>query len=95
MTTGAVRMTVLDLFVGCVPECLDRHFEMQGLACERMIRVDGDRVFGDAGDEKRNLAALIVTRNDLHAGGKLRVFGEEVARNFLSFANPRAISLLG
>ena len=95
VTARAVRVPVLDLFVGRVPARLDRHLEVQGLAGQRMIRVHGDRVLGDAGDEERDLPALIVTRNDLHARGEVGVFWEEVAWNFLGFADPGSVSLLG
>jgi hypothetical protein len=44
MTAGAVRMPVLDLFVRCLSERLDRHLEVQGLASKRVIWIDAGRI---------------------------------------------------
>ena len=90
-----VRVPVRDLLFGRVSQRLDRHVEVQGLASKRMIRIDGDRVFRDARDEERNLPALIIVRDDLHAGRKLRVGRKQVARHFLRLANPWAIPVFG
>jgi hypothetical protein len=68
VTVGAVWVAVLDLFVGSVSQGLDRHLEVQGLAGEGVIWIDRNRVFGDASNEKRDLPARIIVRNDLHSG---------------------------
>ncbi len=95
MTAGAVRVAVGDLLFGRVSERVDRHVEVQGLAGKWMIRIDCDRFFGDARDEKRDLPARIIVRDHLHAGRKLCVGGKQVARNFPGLADPWAVPLLG
>ena len=95
MTTGAVGMPVLDLFVRCISKRLDGHLEVQGLASKWVIWIDRNRFFGDARDEERDLPALIIVRDDLHARRSLRVRGKQVARHFLGLSDPWAVSLLG
>ena len=75
VTTRAMRMPVLDLFVGGVSQRLDSHLEMQGLPGQRMIRIDRDGLLRETGDEKRNLAPFVVVSDHLHSRGELRAFG--------------------
>ena len=93
VTTGAMRMAVGDFLVGRVAKRLDGHLEVQGLASQGMIRIDGDRFVGDACDEKRNLTTLVIVRDNLHPSGEFCVRGEQVARDFLRLSNPGAVPL--
>ena len=95
VSAGPVRVAVLDLFLGRVAKAFDGHFEVKRLAGERVIRIDGDGLVRDAGDEERNLSSLIIVREDLHAGRELCALGEETSRDFLRLADSRAVSLLG
>ena len=76
VTARPMGMAVLDLFRGRVSQGLDRDLEVESLTSQGMIRIDRDRFFADAGDEKWNLPAFIVVREHLHASGELRVLGE-------------------
>jgi hypothetical protein len=95
MAAGPVRVAVLDLLIGCVAKLLDRDLEMKRLAGEWVVRIDGHGILADAGDEERDLPALIVVRQHLHACGELGICWEQMSWNLLSLADARSVPLLG
>lgn len=95
MAAGAVHVTVRELFFGSVTHVGDLDGEVQGLAGQRVVAVDGDVVAFDLADGDVD-AALVIAALELHA--RLEVFHalERGARHHLDqLFVTRAVALFG
>ena len=83
VTAGPVHVAVLEFFLRGLAHFGDLDFEVEVLACQRMVAVDGDHVALDAGDRDHARVAIGRLGLELHAGLQVRDFAERALRHAL------------
>ncbi len=83
VAAGPVHVAVLEFFLRGLAHLGDLDFEVEVLACQRMVAVDGDHVALDAGDRHHARVTIGRLGLELHAGLQVRDFAERALRHAL------------